>query len=128
VEKQHSDEITRITNHLVKMKRHMLTLYLEVGIDLDETVSKLTKQINKLDIEIEDLNFDTLKYRILSSIVDEAGITELLIRMDEWKEASNQTNTLKLSKVMYLLDIKNCKDIKQYMNKLDEAVQELKSA
>jgi ERCC4-related helicase len=128
VEKQHSDEITRITNHLEKMKRHMLTFYLEVGKDLDETVSKLTKQINKLDIEIEDLNLDTLKYRILSSIVDEAGITELLIRMDEWKEASNQMNISKLSKVMYLLDIQNCKDFKQYMNRLDEAVQELNSA
>lgn len=126
--KLHSDEIAKIASDLEKMKRHMLTVYLEVGKELDETVSKLSKQINKLDIEIEDLDLDTLKYRILSSIVDEAGISELLIQMDEWKEESKLANTSKLSRVLHLLDIENCKDIKQYMNKLDEAVEELKSA
>jgi hypothetical protein len=123
------DDPQTVAEHLEKMKKRLLTVYLEAGMEIDETVNKLAKQIDKLDIEIEDLNLDTLKYRILASILDEAGITGLLIQINEWiEEKTRAADVLKLSKVLYLLDLGNSHDMKQYMSRLDEAVRELKSA
>ncbi|TJY41150.1 hypothetical protein E5161_15785 [Cohnella pontilimi] len=123
-----SNEIARVAEQLERMRKHLLSVYLDVGMEIDETVNKLLRQVNRLNTKIEELDLDLLKYKILSSILDEAGISELLIQMDEWLEENKSKGESKFSKVLSLLDLDNCRDIRQYLSRIDEAVQELKSA
>jgi hypothetical protein len=123
------DVISTISIQLEKLRRYLLTVYLEVGKDIDETMSKLGRQITKLDIKIKDMDLDLLKYKILSSIMEEAGMTKLLNQLDAWKEEEIKiAGTSKLTKVASLLSLDDCRDIRHYLSKIEEAVEELKSA
>lgn len=123
------NETAGIANDLAKLRKYLLTVYLEVGKDIDETLDKLSRQLTKLDLPVEGLDVSALNRKIFARIMKEAGIADLRYQLKEQMQGeSSADEIMKLSQIMFLLEWDQNADLRQCLMNLEEAVRLLKSA